>query len=142
MQRPTNTRKSPDQSIIVEKILLPLFGLACLAHFTASAQEAKPPVRFAIVGLAHDHAVGFIPRLHGRQDVQLVGIVETNPTLIARFSERFNLEPNLFYPSLEALLTRTHVQAVAAFTSVFDNSQVVEACAAHRSAQTGKQIKL
>ena len=29
-------------------------------------QEAKPPVKIAIVGLAHDHAYGFIPRMRGR----------------------------------------------------------------------------
>ena len=95
------------------------------------SQEAKPPVRLAIVGLTHDHAMGFIPRLNNRQDVQLVGIVETNQDLIARYARQFHLGPNLFFPSLEALLARTNVQAVATFTSVFDHKRVVETCAAH-----------
>jgi predicted dehydrogenase len=115
----------------MKKIILILCGLACLARLSAPAQDARPPVRIAIVGLAHDHATGFIPHLHGRQDLQLVGIVETNQDLIARYSKRYNLDSNLFYPSLEALLARTNVQAVATFTSVFDHRQVVETCAAH-----------
>jgi predicted dehydrogenase len=105
--------------------------LACLAVFGSLAQDTRPPVRLAVVGLVHDHAMGFLPRLAGRTDVQLVGIVETNRDLIARYSARFHLNPNLFYPNLEALFARTNVQAVATFTSVFDHRQVVETCAAH-----------
>ena len=115
----------------MKKIVLLLCGLACVAVFSTPAQDAKPPVRLAMVGLVHDHAMGFIPRLAGRTDVQLVGIVETNPDLIARYSARFHLNPNLFYPSLDALLAKTNVQAVATFTSIFDHRQVVETCAAH-----------
>ena len=113
------------------KILLPILFGSILAACNSFAQDAKPPVRFAMVGLAHDHAMGFIPRLAGRTDVQLAGIVETNQILIARYSGRFHLDPNLFYPSLEALLAKTNVQAVAIFTSTFDHAGVVETCAAH-----------
>jgi len=114
----------------MKKFLLVLFGFI-LAAGNLSAQDAKPPVHIAIVGLVHDHALGFIPRLQGRTDVQLVGIVETNQVLIERYSKRFNLSPNLFYPSLEALFAKTNVQAVATFTSTFDHARVVETCAAH-----------
>ena len=112
------------------KQLLPILLGSMLAAGNSFAQEAKPPVRIAIVGLSHDHALGFIPRLQGQKDVQLAGIVETNATLIARYAQRFNLNSNLFYPSLEALFARTNVQAVATFTSTFDHERVVETCAA------------
>jgi predicted dehydrogenase len=95
------------------------------------ADDATPPVRLAMVGLNHDHALGFLPRLAGRTDVQLVGIVETNADLIARYSKRFHLDPKLFYPSLDALFANAHPQAVATFTSTFEHQRVVEACAAH-----------
>jgi predicted dehydrogenase len=112
------------------KKLLPIFWGFALIVCNSFAQDARPPVRLAIVGLAHDHAMGFVPRIQGQQDVQLAGIVETNQVLIARYSKRFHLSSNLFYPSLEALFTRTNVQAVAVFTSVFDHRRVVETCAA------------
>lgn len=108
-----------------------LFAAAVwLTALGAYSQDTKPPVRFAMVGLNHDHAMSFIPRLAGRTDVQLVGIMETNQDLIARYSGRFHLNPNLFYPSLEALFAKTNVQAVATFTSTFDHEGVVEICAA------------
>ena len=115
--------------IFMKKLLL-ILAAFILAGGDTLAQDARPPVRIAIVGLVHDHATGFIPRLQGQKDVQLAGIVETNATLIARYSQRFNLDSNLFYPSLEALFARTNVQAVATFTSTFDHERVVEACAA------------
>jgi predicted dehydrogenase len=59
----------------------------------------------------------------------LAGIVEPDQELAARYARRFNLETNLFYPSLEALLAKTNVQAVATFTSTFDHRRVVEMCA-------------
>jgi predicted dehydrogenase len=115
----------------MKKIILTVIGLIGLLVGNGYAQTAKPPVQLAIVGLEHDHALGFIPRLNNRPEVQLVGIIETNQDLIARYSRRFNLNSNLFSPSLEALLARTNVQAVAIFTSTFAHARVVEQCAAH-----------
>jgi len=114
----------------MQKLQSILFAVILIAG-NSFAQEAKPPVRFAIIGLHHDHAGGFLPRLEGRTDVQLVGIVETNQDLIARYSKRFHLDTNLFYPSLEALFARTIPQAVAIFTSTFEHEAVVKFCAAH-----------
>ncbi len=115
----------------MKKLVLAVTGLLYLTVFESFAQDTKPPVHLAIVGLVHDHVGGFFPRLQGRQDVQLVGIVETNQVLIDRYSRRFHLAPGLFYPSLEALFAKTNVQAVATFTTVFDHAQVVETCTAH-----------
>lgn len=107
-----------------------LLGLLSLNVFLGHSQEAKPPVRFAIVGLSHDHARGFIPSARERTDIQLVGIVESDPELVARYARNFKLNTNLFYSSLSDLFAKTTVQAVAAFTSTFDHRQVVEECAA------------
>lgn len=110
---------------------LALIILLLFAAQTVMAQETKPPVRIALVGLSHDHAFGFIPRFEGRRDVQLVGIVETNHDLITRYSKRFHLNSNLFYSSIDDLFAKTKVQAVAVFTSIYDHERVVKACAAH-----------
>jgi predicted dehydrogenase len=96
---------------------------------TIRSEEIKPPVRVAMIGLVHDHAYGFIPLTHGRQDAELAGIVEPDQELAERYARRFNLNSNLFYTSLGALLEKTNVQAVAAFTSTFDHRRVVEMCA-------------
>ena len=93
------------------------------------SQEPKPPVTYAIMGLAHDHANGFIPRARNRPELRLAGIIEPNQDLAAHYARQFNLPTNLFSPSLEALLARTNIQAVATFTSTFQHRQVVEMCA-------------
>src|ERR1700720_998037 len=109
--------------------LVVVMGLLGLLVQSGWAQGEKPAVRFAIMGLTHDHASGFIPRARDRQDVQLVGIVEPARELAARYASRFHLDTNLFCASLEELLARTNVQAVATFTSTFEHRRVVELCA-------------
>ena len=106
-----------------------LAGSLQAADPPAAATAAKPPVRFAIVGLTHDHAAGFIPSTRGRDDIQLAGIVETNAALVARYAQRYHLATNWFFPSLAELLAHTNIQAVATFTSTFEHRRVVEECA-------------
>ena len=112
------------------KKLFLFVAFSCLVAFQSTAQDA-PPVRIAIVGLVHDHVGGFLPRLKGRTDIQLVGIVETNQVLIDRYTRRYHFAPDFFYPSLEDIFAKTNVQAVATFTDIYDHQRVVETCAAH-----------
>jgi predicted dehydrogenase len=113
------------KTLLLSKVRAVLF-CCFLAAGAARSQETKPPVHIAIIGLVHDHASGFIPLLRGREDVQLAGIVESNRALVARYSERFHLDTNLFFSSIDELLAKTNVQAVATFTSAFDHRRVVE----------------
>jgi len=114
------------------KINLPLLGaLLCFTAFTMHAATNKPPVRIAIIGLVHSHVHGFLPSVLSDRDVQLVGIVENNPKLIAANAARYRLNMDLFFNSVEDLLAKTNAQAVATFTSTFDHKRVVETCAPH-----------
>jgi predicted dehydrogenase len=56
-------------------------------------------------------------------------IVEPNQKLVAQTAQLYKLNTNLFFSSLEELLAKTNVQAVATFTSTFDHKRVVETCA-------------
>ena len=103
--------------------------LMSLAITVCGTAESKAAVRFAIVGLTHDHARGFIPSAQNRTDIQLVGIVEPDRELAERYAKNFKLSTNLFYASLADLLAKTNVQAVATFTSTFEHRRVVEECA-------------
>jgi predicted dehydrogenase len=103
-----------------------LAGLLSAMAGTAHSE----PVRFAIVGLVHDHARGFIPSAGARQDIQLVAIVEPDRELAARYAKDFRLGDDLFHENLEAMLDGVKPQAVAAFTSTFDHRRIVEVCAA------------
>jgi len=113
----------------MNKIFL-LFLMLTSSFCSAQSEKTKQPVNFAIVGLEHDHAGGFIPRLKDRKDVQLAGIIESRADLISRYAKRFDLPANLFCPTLDELLARTNIQAVATFTSTFEHRRIVEMCAA------------
>jgi predicted dehydrogenase len=101
-----------------------------LAASLSAAEGERPPVRLAIAGLVHGHVRGFLDRLKGRTDVQLVGISDPDASLRDKYRERYGLDPKLFHPTVEAMLDATKPEAVAAFTSTYDHRAVVEACAA------------
>jgi len=107
-----------------------VFGVLFLmaSHIQAEA-VSPPPVRIAIIGLVHTHVRGFLPRALTNAEVQVVGIVEPDQKLVTQFAGLYHLNTNLFFPSIEALLAKTNVQAVATFTSTFDHRRVVEECA-------------
>jgi predicted dehydrogenase len=96
------------------------------------AEEPKPPIHLAIVGLEHDAAADFISRARNHQGVQLVGIVESNQALVTRYARLLNLSTNFFDSSLEDLLGKTNVRAAVVFTSTVDHRRVVETCAVHK----------
>lgn len=117
--------------MLVTNMKSPTLAFSVLVLLCAGLAWSGPaPVRYAIVGLTHDHARGFIPGARSREDVQLVGIAEPNQELAARYARDCKLSTNLFFPSLAEMLDRVKPQAVAAFTSTFEHLRVVESCAA------------
>jgi predicted dehydrogenase len=110
------------------------FALALSLSLTfcrADAGEVKPPIRLAIIGLAHDAVGDFILRARNHPDVQLVGIVESNRNLVTRYAQLYSLNTNLFSSNLNELLARTNLQAAAVFSSTLDHRRIVAQCAAH-----------
>lgn len=104
--------------------------LLCIAATTvASAQQ--PPVRVAIVGLEHGHVVGFLHEFPRQHDAQLVGIVDANPALRARYQRDFHLDPSLFYNTIDDLFAHQHPQALLVYTNIAEHRRVIEAAAAH-----------
>jgi predicted dehydrogenase len=110
-------------------------ALSALALFAtavafASAQQL-PPVRVAIVGLEHGHVVGFLHEFPRQHDAQLVGIVDSDPALCARYQREFHLDPSLFYNSIDELFAHQHPQALLVYTNIAEHRRVIEAAAAH-----------
>src|SRR4029450_11703310 len=112
------------------KALALLLVILTFAPGVLTGRADAAPVRFAIVGLVHDHARGFIPAASSREDLQLVAIVERNQELVKRYASAYKLADGLFHADLGAMLDKVGPQAVAAFTSTFDHQRVVEVCAA------------
>jgi predicted dehydrogenase len=103
--------------------------LLALTARQAFSDASKPPVRIAVTGLVHTHVRGFLPRALTSPEVQVVGIVEPDRELVAQAARTYHLNTNMFCATIEELLAKTNVQAVATFTSTFDHKRVVETCA-------------
>lgn len=96
--------------------------------FLSVSSMAQKPVRVAVAGLSHGH-VGWIFNRKDKTDIQLVGIWETNPDLVKQFTERYKLDPKLFYSDLNKMLDETKPEAVSAFGAINEHVVVVRACA-------------
>ena len=113
-------------------------ALAALFFATADAGAQPPaasatevPLRVAMAGLVHDHALGFLEHFRQRGDLQIVGIAEADHSLVAGYVKRFGLDPGLFHDDLEAMIEKVRPQAVLVYTNTRDHRQVVEIAARH-----------
>ena len=112
-----------------------LFLLMTLpATMRGQNQQSQPaPLRVALVGLEHGHAEGFFnwalpPH---KQDVEVVGIVESDPALVDKYAKKFSLPKSLFFAGMEEMIEARHPQAILAYTSTAGHRQVIEAAARH-----------
>ena len=104
------------------------FLIGMLLMMFTHESMAGEPLRLAIAGLSHGH-VDWIFNRKDKDDVQLVGIYETNPDLVKRYSERYGLDASLFYADLGGMLDALKPDAVSAFGAISEHIDVVRACA-------------
>jgi len=96
----------------------------------ASDPKTPPaPLRIGVVGLVHDHILGFFRQYLRRGDIQIVGFAEPNQELATRYAARYRLNQSLMFASLEQMLDKAHPQAVVVYTDTLDHRAVVETCA-------------
>jgi len=95
---------------------------------TPKNKNSNDDLKICIVGLSHGHARLVFKYLNTNK-IKIVGIAESNPELIERFSKQFNLDKTLFYSNIDNMLDQLKPQAVAVFTSTYDHLQVIEKCA-------------
>jgi predicted dehydrogenase len=107
------------------------FALLLPVILAASMCDAQAPLRVAVVGLVHGHVEGFFQHNLHRPDIEIVGITDPSQPLFARYAKQFNLDPKLYYGSLDDMLAKVHPQAVLVYTSTYDHRSVVETCARH-----------
>ena len=103
-------------------------ALAALVFPVSAYGQEHAPLRLAIARLTHGH-VNWIFNRPGKSDIDLVGIYEPNAVLRERFIERYDLSPALFFTDLEDMLDEAAPEAVAAFGSIAEHLEVVEAAA-------------
>jgi predicted dehydrogenase len=104
-------------------------ALCALPWLGLTQAAAEPPIRVAIVGLAHGHVEGFLMALPKHSDVQLVGIAEADTELAAKYRSRFGLDEKLFYKQEANMIERTHPQAILVYTSIAEHRPAIEIAA-------------
>jgi Predicted dehydrogenases and related proteins len=110
------------------KSLLALVALSALTVASASAQNSAH-IRVAVVGLNHDHIMGFLHELPKHPDVDLVGISEPDAALRQKYAARFHLPNRLFYSSEAAMLAKMHPQAILVYTPIAEHRAAIEQAA-------------
>lgn len=124
---PLNKKKLISGILILEnmrKLMLIFLGLGMLWG-PAIGQKA---VRIGIAGLTHSHVLPLLRNLD-RDDIQIVGIAESNRELLYRYAEEYSLNREILFTSLEEMMDKTQPEGVVTFTSIFDHYNVVKACA-------------
>jgi glucose-fructose oxidoreductase len=108
---------------------MPLLALLATVPFALPAQAQSAPLRVAIVGLAHDHVAGFLANLPQHHDVELVGIAEADPALIAKYEKKYSLPQTLFFKSVANMIEVRHPQAVLVYTPIAEHRHAIEIAA-------------
>ena len=100
--------------------------LALIFSFTSYSQQ-KDALKIGIVGLSHSHVHWLLGNKY--DDVEIVGIVEPNKDLAKRYMDQYQMNMELVFDTMEAMISKTKPEAVTAFGSIYEHLEVVEKCA-------------
>lgn len=93
-----------------------------------TVQSQNDPLSIGIVGLTHTH-VHWIFNSDTNEEFEIVGIVEPNKDLAARYAKQYNFSMEIVFDTLEELIEAKKPMAVAAFGTIYDHLKIVEICA-------------
>lgn len=104
-----------------------LMGWAVIMGWLGAIGQ-KQPIDIAIIGLTHSHVHGVFNSA-AKADFNLIGIVESNAEVVAKYAAQYHFSPLLVYPDLASLLQKQKPVAVAAFGNIYDHLAIVQQCA-------------
>ncbi len=106
-----------------------MFAFIVVTAMGVSAQSQSGAVRVAIVGMEHGHIEGFLRQLPQHPEVELVGIVDSDAALIARYEKKYALPETLFFKSADKMIEERHPQAILVYTSIGEHRRAIETAA-------------
>ena len=80
-------------------------------------------LKLGVIGLVHDHVNWILNRQ--KEDVKIVGIVETNENAILNYKKKYSLPDSIFFKSYKELYKNTSLDAVSAFNPTKEHLNVV-----------------
>jgi glucose-fructose oxidoreductase len=110
--------------------LLLLFA-GVVSYAPSSSAQAAPRLRVGIVGLVHGHVDGFFKYSGKSPAIEIIGMAEPDPQLLAQAGATYGFDRSQLFSSLEEMIAKVHPQAVLAYTNTLDHRKVVEICARH-----------
>lgn len=113
----------------LSKTVLSLATVVVASVSSQTLAQQPAPLRIGVVGLEHGHVDGFFRQAIKRPDVQILGIAEPSRALFDKYAAKYSLNSNLYFPSVDALISAVHPEAVVLYTSTFAHRGAVEACA-------------
>ena len=102
---------------------------AATAQQPTSVSGANQPVPVAIVGLVHQHVIGWFAGLKSHPEIALVGVSEPDASLRAKYAAQFGLPQETFFASEAEMLAHTQPRAVLVYTSIADHRRAIEMAA-------------
>jgi predicted dehydrogenase len=130
LTRSTTENRMRSSAVLISASLFALFAVP-LNQCQNSPTQPPAPLRVGIVGLVHGHVQGFFEHSLHSPVIEIVGIAEADQSLSSRYAKQYAFDPKLLFADLEAMLERTHPQAVLVYTNTYDHRRVVEICASH-----------
>ena len=114
------------------RLALTLISVVTLvgAFTLSAAAQSGAPLRVAVVGLTHGHVAGFLPQLSKHPEVQLVGIVEQDASLVNKYKAQFHLDSTPFYSTINELIEKQHPAALLVYTPPSEHRRIIEDAAA------------
>ena len=111
------------------RFLIALFIISnCVTVIAQNDTLKQKPLRVVIVGLVHDH-VGWILGYQKKNDIEVVGIAESDHSLAEKYSKRYGYNMSIVYNTMEEAIGKTKPEAVLAFNNIYEHLKVVEYCA-------------
>jgi predicted dehydrogenase len=108
-------------------VLLIFLSLPAMEHISAQSQPV--PLKVAIVGLEHGHVEGFLRSLPRHHNVQLVGIADADPALLAKYQKKYSLPETLMFKSMANMIEERRPQAVLVYTPIAEHRHAIEIAA-------------
>src|SRR4051794_14692660 len=87
----------------VDRLILPL----PIPNAPAPQAAGECPRRLAMAGFVHGHVSGFLRGAQVRQDIEIVGIFESDTALLQQYGDRYNIPQAARFTSLDDMLRRT-----------------------------------
>ena len=90
---------------------------------TGKEKPKNKVLKLGVIGLVHDHVSWILNRQ--KEDVKIVGVVETNKNAILNYKKKYSLPDSIFFKSYKELYKNTSLDAVSAFNPTKEHLNVV-----------------